>query len=83
MTQSVGSLIKKLDSDRMLSALPGKEQDELENLQTDFNRFRSMFDRGISVQTMTAANNLSSHLEDLVKRFTELGTFIRAVFERL
>ena len=66
----------------MLSALPGKEQDELETLQTDFDRFRSMFDRGISVQTVTIANNLSSHLEDLVKQFTELGTFMQAVFEQ-
>ena len=40
-----------------------------------------MFDRGISVQTMTAANNLSSQLEDLKKQFTELGTFIQAVFK--
>ena len=66
----------------MLSALPGKEQDELETLQTDFDRFRSVFDRGISVQTMTAANNLSSQLEDLKKQFTELGTFIQAVFKQ-
>ena len=66
----------------MLSALPGKEQDELETLQTDFDRFRSMFDRGISVQTVTTANNLSSHLEDLVKQFMELGMFMQAVFEQ-
>ena len=56
-------------------------QEELKGLQTDFTRFKSMFDRGISVQTITAANNLSSQLEDLKKQFTELGTFIQAVFK--
>ena len=65
----------------MFSAFPGKEQEELEKLEADFNRFRRVFDRGISVQTMTAANNLSSQLEDLKKQFTELGTFIQAVFK--
>ena len=60
----------------------GKEQDELEKLQTDFGRFRNIFDRGISVQTMATANNLSSHLEDLVKQFMKLGTFTQVVFEQ-
>ena len=64
----------------MFSAFPGKEQEELEKLEADFNRFRRVFDRGISVQTMTAANNLSSQLEDLKKQFTELGVFIPALF---
>ena len=67
----------------MFSAFRGKELEELEMLQTDFNRFRSVFDHGISVRTMITANNLASRLEDLGKQFTEFGTFIRAVFERL
>ena len=66
----------------MFSALGGKEQEELEKLQADFDKFRSMFDRGISVQTMITANNLASRLEDLGKQLTELGTFIQAVFEQ-
>ena len=66
----------------MFSAFPGKEQEELEKLEADFNRFRRVFDRGISVQTMTAANNLSSQLEDLKKQFMKLGTFIQAVFKQ-
>ena len=81
LIQTVDSLIEKLKSARAFSAFRGKELEELETLQTDFNRFRSVFDRGISVQTMTAANNLSSQLEDLKKQFTELGTFMQAVFE--
>ena len=83
MTQSIDSLIKKLKSARAFSAFWGKELEELETLQTDFNRFRSVFDRGISVRTMITANNLASRLEDLGKQFTEFGTFIRAVFEQL
>ena len=83
MTQSVDSLIEKLKSARAFSAFRGKELEELETLQTDFNRFRSVFDRSISVRTMITANNLASRLEDLRKQFTEFGTFIRAVFERL
>ena len=67
---------------RVFSAFPGEVQEELEGLQTDFTRFRSMFDRGISVQTVTTVTNLSSHLEDLVEQFTELGTFMQAVFEQ-
>ena len=66
----------------MFSAFRGKEQEELEKLQTEFDRFRSVFDRGISVQTVTTVTNLSSHLEDLVEQFTELGTFMQAVFEQ-
>ena len=59
----------------MFSAFPGKEQDELESLQKDFDRFRSTFDRGISVQSMITA-------EDLRKLITELGMFIQAVSEQ-
>ena len=66
----------------MFSAFPGKEQEELQKLQTDFDKFRSVFDRGISVQTMITANNLASRLEDLREQFTELGTFMQAVFEQ-
>ena len=66
----------------MFSAFLGKEQDEFEELQTDLDRFRSVFDRGISVQTMITANNLASRLEDLREQFTELGTFMQAVFEQ-
>ena len=62
----------------MFSAFPGKEQDELEKLQADFDRFRGMFDCGISA--MTTGNDLTSRLEDLGKQFTELGTFIPALF---
>ena len=51
-------------------------QEELEELQTDFTRFRTMFDRGISVQTMIT-------VEDLRKLITELGMFRQAVFEQL
>ena len=64
------------------SAFRGKEQEELQKLQTDFDKFRSMFDRGISVQTMITANNLASRLEDLGKQLTELSMFIQAVFEQ-
>ena len=67
----------------MFSAFLGKEQEELENLQTDFDRFRSVFDRGISVQNMIIANDLASRLEDIGKQFTELGKFVQAVFERI
>ena len=66
----------------MFSALGGKEQEELENLQTEFDRFRSVFDRGISVQNMIIVNDLAARLKDLGEQFTELGTFIQAVFER-
>ena len=76
MTQSVDSLIEKLKSARAFSAFWGKELEELEMLQTDFNRFRSVFDHGISVQTMITVNNLASWLEDLGKQFTKFGTFI-------
>ena len=51
-------------------------QEELKGLQTDFTRFKSMFDRGISVQTMVT-------VEDLKKLITELGTLRQAVFEQL
>ena len=67
----------------MFSAFPGKVLEELDGLQTEFDRFRSTFDRGISVQTMITANNLTSQLEDLRKQFTEFGTFIQAVFKLL
>ena len=83
MTEFVDPLILKLKSARVFSAFRGKEQEELEKLQTEFDRFRSVFDRGISVQNMIIANDLASRLEDIGKQFTELGTFIRAVFERL
>ena len=76
MTQSVDSLIEKLKSARAFSAFRGKELEELETLQTDFNRFRSVFNCGISVWTMITVNNLASQLEDLGKQFTEFGTFI-------
>ena len=66
----------------VFSAFRGKEQEELEKLQTDFDKFGSKFDRGISVQTMITTKNLASRLQELGKQFTELGTFIRAVFER-
>ena len=76
MTQSVDSLIEKLKSARVFSAFQGKELEELETLQTDFNRFRSVFNCSISVWTMITANNLASQLKDLGKQFTEFGTFI-------
>ena len=82
MTQSVNSLTEKLKSAKVFSAFRGKELEELEELQTDFDTFRSVFDRSISVQTMTTANNLASRLEDLREQFTELGTFMQAVFEQ-
>ena len=82
MTQSVDSLIEKLKSARVFSAFRGKELEELKMLQTDFNRFRSVFDRGISVQTVITASNLASRLEDLRKLFKELGTVIQAIFEQ-
>ena len=69
-------------SARAFSAFRGKELEELEELQADFDMFRSVFDRSISVQTMITANNLASRLEDLRKQFTELGTFMQAVFEQ-
>ena len=67
----------------MFSAFRGKEQEELKNLQTEFDKFRSVFDRGISVQNMIIANDLASRLEDIGKQFTELGKFVQAVFERI
>ena len=57
-------------------------QEELKGLQADFNRFRSMFDRGVSVQTVITASDLASRLEDLRKLFKELGTVIQAIFEQ-
>ena len=51
-------------------------QEELKGLQTDFTRFKSMFDHSISVQTMVT-------VEDLKKLITELGTLRQAVFEQL
>ena len=57
-------------------------QEELKGLQADFDRFRSMFDRGVSVQTVITASDLASRLEDLREQFTELGTFMQAVFEQ-
>ena len=59
----------------MFSAFPGKEQEELEELQSDFDRFRSTFDRGVSVQALITAADLS-------KLITELGMFIQAGFEQ-
>ena len=59
----------KLDLERVISAFPGKEQEELEELQSDFDRFRSTFDRGVSVQGLITA-------ADLRKLITELGMFI-------
>ena len=50
-------------------------QEELEELQAEFTRFRSMFDRGILVQTLVATENLG-------KQFTELGMFMQAVSEQ-
>ena len=49
----------------MFSAFPGKVQEELEELQTDFTRFRSMFDRGVSVQTLVTVKDIESQLKDL------------------
>ena len=72
----------KLDLERVISAFPGKEQEELEELQSDFDRFRSTFDRGVSVQTVITASDLASRLEDLRKLFKELGTVIQAIFEQ-
>ena len=82
LIQTVDSLIEKLKSARAFSAFRGKELEELEELQADFDTFRSVFDRSISVQTMITANNLASRLEDLREQFTELGTFMQAVFEQ-
>ena len=65
----------KLDLERVISAFPGKDQEELEGLQTDFDRFRSTFDRGISVQALITA-------AELRKLITELGTFIQAGIEQ-
>ena len=65
----------KLDLERVISAFPGKEQEELEELQSDFDRFRSTFDRGVSVQALITA-------ADLRKLITELGMFIQAGFEQ-
>ena len=59
----------------MFSALGGKEQEELEELQSDFDRFRSTFDRGVSVQALITA-------ADLRKLITELGMFMQAVSEQ-
>ena len=59
----------------MFSAFLGKVLEELEGLQTEFDRFRSTFDHGISVQTMIT-------VEDLRKLITELGMFIQAGFEQ-
>ena len=50
-------------------------QEELKGLQADFDRFRSMFDRGVSVQALITAADLS-------KLITELGMFIQAGFEQ-
>ena len=82
MIQTVDSLIEKLKSARAFSAFRGKELEELEELQADFDRFRSVFDRSISVQTVITASDLASRLEDLRKLFKELGTVIQAIFEQ-
>ena len=82
MTEFVDPLILKLKSARVFSAFRGKEQEELEKLQTDFDKFGSKFDRGISVQTMITTKNLASRLQELGKQFTELGTLMQAVFEQ-
>ena len=57
----------KLDSERVFSAFPGKVQEELKELQIDFTRFRTMFDRGVSVQTLVTAKDIESQLKDLSK----------------
>ena len=65
----------------MFSAFSGKDQEELEGIQTDFNKFRSTFDRGISVQTLFTTGNSESRLKELGRQMTELCTFMQAVFE--
>ena len=67
----------------MRSAFSGEVQEGLEGLQTDFNRFKSTFDRGISVQTLFTTENSESRLKDLERAFMELGTFAQVVFEQL
>ena len=58
----------------MFSAFPGEVQEELEELQTDLTRFRTMFDRGVSVQTLVTAKDIESQLKDL-------STYARAQFK--
>ena len=67
----------------MRSAFSGEEQEELEGLQTEFNKFRSTFDRGISVQTLFTTENSESRLKELRRQMMELCTFMQAVFEQL
>ena len=66
----------------MFSTFRGKEKEELEKLQTDFNKFRSTFDRGISVQTLVTTENIGSRFKDFERLLMELGTFTQVVFEQ-
>ena len=66
----------------MFSTFRGKEKEELEKLQTDFNKFRSTFDRGISVQTLVTTENIRSRFKDFERLLIELGTFTQVVFEQ-
>ena len=57
MTLFVGLLIQNFDLERVLSAFL-REVKELKELQTDFTRFRTMFDYSILVQMIITVKDL-------------------------
>ena len=57
MTLFVSLLILKLDLERVLSAFL-REVKELKELQTDFTRFRTMFNYNILVQMIITVEDL-------------------------
>lgn len=63
----------------MFSAFSQKTQEELEGIRADFTRFKNVFDRGISVQTMITADKLDYRLKVLEKLLMELGMYVRSV----
>ena len=58
MTLFVSSLIFKLDLERVLSAFLREVHKELKELQTDFTRFRTIFDYSILVQMIITVEDL-------------------------
>ena len=57
MTLFVGLLIQNFDLERVLSTFL-REVKELKELQTDFTRFRTMFDYSILVQMIITVKDL-------------------------
>ena len=57
MTLFVGLLIQNFDLERVLSAFL-REVKELKELQTDFTRFRTMFNYNILVQMIITVEDL-------------------------